>query len=70
MSLDQGARIARDEPQPAFVLQYYFPYRTGNRATYVFDWKKELSINWNDVDWSVIPTNEVSSVTPSLCTNP
>ncbi len=35
--------------------QYYYPYRTGNRSTFIFDWKKELSINWSNVDWRQIP---------------
>jgi hypothetical protein len=24
--------------------QYYYPFRTGNRSTYIFDWKKEMGI--------------------------
>jgi hypothetical protein len=35
--------------------QYYFPFRTGNRSTYIFDWKKEMDIPWRDVDWRKIP---------------
>lgn len=35
--------------------QYYYPYRTGNRSTYIFDWRKELTINWQDFDWRKIP---------------
>ncbi|CAF1245208.1 unnamed protein product [Didymodactylos carnosus] len=35
--------------------QYYYPYRTGHRATYIFDWKKELNITWSTVDWRLIP---------------
>lgn len=35
--------------------QYYYPYRTGNRSTYIFDWKKELGINWQSFDWRRIP---------------
>ena len=35
--------------------QYYYPYRTGNRSTFIFDWKKELNISWPNVDWRKIP---------------
>src|SRR5690606_22065413 len=35
--------------------QYYSPYRTGNRSTWIFDWKKELSIDWRKVDWRQVP---------------
>lgn len=35
--------------------QYYYPYRTGNNSTYIFDWKKEMSIPWPQVDWRKIP---------------
>ncbi|HEY3768442.1 MAG TPA: galactose oxidase-like domain-containing protein [Candidatus Angelobacter sp.] len=38
--------------------QYYYPYRTGNRSTYIFDWRKEENINWQTVDWRKIPTSE------------
>ncbi|HYR06537.1 MAG TPA: galactose oxidase-like domain-containing protein [Longimicrobium sp.] len=37
--------------------QYYYPYRTGNRSTYIFDWKKELAINWQGFDWRRMPDN-------------
>lgn len=36
--------------------QYYYPYRTGNRATYIFDWRKELAVDWRRVDWRRMPT--------------
>lgn len=38
---------------PLFVggTQYYFPYRTGTKSTYIFDWQKELKIDWQSVDW-------------------
>lgn len=39
--------------------QYYYPYRTGNRATYVFDWRKELTVDWRRVDWRRMPTPEI-----------
>jgi len=35
--------------------QYYSPFRTGNNSTYIFDWKKELSIPWTKHDWRQIP---------------
>jgi hypothetical protein len=35
--------------------QYYYPYRTGNRSTYIFDWRKELGIDWQRFDWRHIP---------------
>ena len=37
--------------------QYYYPFRTGNRSTWIFDWKKELTIDWAKVDWRQIPSN-------------
>ncbi|HEX2211328.1 MAG TPA: galactose oxidase-like domain-containing protein [Longimicrobium sp.] len=39
--------------------QYYYPYRTGNRATYIFDWKKELTVDWRRVDWRRIPDRTI-----------
>jgi len=38
--------------------QYYSPFRTGNRSTYIFDWRKELTIKWPDVDWREIPSSD------------
>jgi len=35
--------------------QYYYPFRTGNRSTWIFDWKKELTIPWARVDWRQFP---------------
>lgn len=35
--------------------QYYYPYRTGNRSTYIFDWRKEAAIDWTSFDWRRIP---------------
>lgn len=35
--------------------QYYYPFRTGNNSTYIFDWKKELATDWRRVDWRRIP---------------
>ncbi|HEU4883961.1 MAG TPA: galactose oxidase-like domain-containing protein [Longimicrobium sp.] len=38
--------------------QYYYPYRTGNRSTYIFDWKKELGIDWQRFDWRRMPDEQ------------
>ncbi|HET7234325.1 MAG TPA: galactose oxidase-like domain-containing protein, partial [Longimicrobium sp.] len=35
--------------------QYYFPYRTGNNSTWVFDWRKEADIDWRRFDWRRMP---------------
>ncbi|MDY7225720.1 galactose oxidase early set domain-containing protein [Hyalangium rubrum] len=35
--------------------QYYSPFRTGNRSTYIFDWRKEVEISWPKVDWRQLP---------------
>src|SRR5581483_4521244 len=40
--------------------QYYYPYRTGNRASYIFDWRKELGIQWQKVDWRQLPKPETN----------
>ncbi|MEM1000865.1 MAG: galactose oxidase-like domain-containing protein [Bacteroidota bacterium] len=51
---------------PLFVggTQYYFPYRTGHNSTFIFDWKKELGIDWRQVDWRVMPTSEYAPSYP------
>ncbi|CAF4787687.1 unnamed protein product, partial [Rotaria sp. Silwood2] len=36
--------------------QYYHPFRTGHRATYLFDWRKEAQIRWNNIDWRRMPS--------------
>lgn len=42
--------------------QYYHPFRTGHRATYVYDWRKHVNITWNQVDWRRMPIiNDTSS---------
>jgi hypothetical protein len=38
--------------------QYYSPFRTGNRSTFIFDWRKELEIAWPKVDWRKLPRPE------------
>ncbi|MBT8233337.1 MAG: DUF1929 domain-containing protein [Saprospiraceae bacterium] len=45
--------IHMPDGNPFFVggTQYYYPYRTGTRASYIFDWRKELTIDWQYVDW-------------------
>jgi hypothetical protein len=35
--------------------QFYYPYRGGNNSTWIFDWKKELTIDWRKVDWRQVP---------------
>lgn len=35
--------------------QYYFPFRTGNNSTWIFDWRKEASIDWRRFDWRRMP---------------
>ncbi|OZG72773.1 hypothetical protein BTA51_14730 [Hahella sp. CCB-MM4] len=35
--------------------EYYYPYRTGAQSNYIFDWRKELTVDWKSVDWSVVP---------------
>ena len=41
--------------------QYYHPYRTGHRATYLFDWRKEAHTQWNRVDWRRMPNSVASN---------
>jgi Domain of unknown function (DUF1929) len=31
--------------------QYYYPFRSGNNSTWVFNWRKEAVIPWQNVDW-------------------
>jgi hypothetical protein len=45
--------------------QYYAPYRTGNRSTWLFDWKKELTIDWRKVDWRQVPTTGANAGAPA-----
>lgn len=35
--------------------QYYSPFRTGNNSTYIFDWRKELTVDWAKIDWRRMP---------------
>jgi hypothetical protein len=37
--------------------ELYFPYRTGLRSTFIFDWRRELEIDWSTVDWEAIPVD-------------
>ena len=41
--------------------QYYYPFRTGHRAAFLFDWRKETSINWKKVDWRRRPSSTTSN---------
>ncbi|PON15077.1 hypothetical protein C2W62_25705 [Candidatus Entotheonella serta] len=35
--------------------QYYYPYRTGLKATYIFDWKQEMQVDWRQFkDWAKV----------------
>ena len=34
---------------------YYYPFRTGQNSTFIFDWKKETGIPWEKVDWRQLP---------------
>lgn len=45
---------------PFFIggTQYYYPYRTGARTSYIFDWRKELTTEWQSVDWRQKPNKE------------
>lgn len=45
---------------PLFVggTQYYFPFRTGARTSYIFDWRKELTIDWKREDWRPIRNDD------------
>lgn len=45
---------------PLFVggTQYYFPYRTGARTSYIFDWREEMVTDWKEVDWRRVPNPE------------
>ena len=45
---------------PLFLggTQYYSPFRTGNDATYIFDWVREAEKDWETVDWRGIPDDD------------
>ncbi|ETW93310.1 MAG: hypothetical protein ETSY1_39765, partial [Candidatus Entotheonella factor] len=35
--------------------EYYYPYRTGLKSTYIFDWKREMQVDWRQFkDWSKV----------------
>ncbi len=38
--------------------QYYSPYRTGVKTSYIFDWKKEMGIPWAQFNWTQIPDDD------------
>lgn len=52
-----SAHLQLPDGNPLFIggTQYYFPYRTGTNSSYIFDWKKELEIDWKTVDWRIMP---------------
>jgi Domain of unknown function (DUF1929) len=41
--------------------QYYSPYRTGNNSTWIFDWRRETTIDWRRVDWRQRPTSAANN---------
>lgn len=41
--------------------QFYSPYRTGHNSSYIFDWRKELKIPWEKVDWRVRPRSNAET---------
>lgn len=38
--------------------QYYTPYRTGVKTSYIFNWKKEMGISWDQFDWTQMPKHD------------
>ncbi len=48
-------QLPNGNPFFAGGTQYYYPYRTGQNMSYIFDWRKELDINWKYVDWREKP---------------
>ena len=52
-----SAHIHLPNGNPFFIggTQYYYPYRTGTDISYIFDWRKELKIDWKYVDWRQKP---------------
>lgn len=40
--------------------QVYYPFRTGQNSTFIFDWKKELTIPWERTDWRQIPDEQTN----------
>jgi hypothetical protein len=52
-----SAHLQLPNGNPLFIggTQYYFPYRTGTRSTYIFDWKEEVKLDWKLYDWRVMP---------------
>ena len=36
----------------------YYPFRTGQSSTFIFDWKKELTFDWEKTDWRQMPKDE------------
>jgi hypothetical protein len=48
-----AGHIPLPDGNPMFIggTQYYYPYRTGTRTSYIFDWRKELNVTWRKTDW-------------------
>ncbi len=38
--------------------EYYYPFRTGAQSNYIFNWRKELNVDWKSVDWSEVPKKD------------
>lgn len=50
-----SGHIPLPDGNPLFIggTQYYYPFRTGTRTSYIFDWRKEMTIDWKKVDWRI-----------------
>lgn len=59
--------LPNGNPLFAGGTQYYAPI-TGVRTSYIFDWKEELKINWESVDWRIGP--EFNETMPGKSTLP
>lgn len=47
--------LADGNPLFSGGTQYYYPYRTGHQSSFIFDWRKELMIDWQYIDWRQKP---------------
>ena len=41
--------------------QLYYPFRSGAKTTHIFDWIKEVEIDWKNFDWTVMPKESSTS---------